>query len=389
MRILDFPGPAGPGPDELEAALHGELTGPAAEFWRELRADVRSLAEPLDPDFSARLGARLAAGATGPTPAPSTARARGDRRRGRGPLGDRRVLGGLAAAVAAVTIGAVVTAPFNSGGGGQALPGGSLRGSPAAAAPAIGKVTMHASPSGAVVASPRAQSAPALPSSAPGRVQELGASVTLGADATEIQKVADGVSRLVVSEGGFVRHSQVEQSSARGGEATLALSIPSAKLSHTLAALGRLAPVRAESQSLQDVTGSYEAAKRRLADTVAERAALLRALARASSQGQIESLRRRLSLAGGAIADARSSLRSLSHRASNSSVEVTILAGGHPGGEGLTLDRGLHDAGRVLTVALIVVLVGLAGLVPALAALALALAATRRGRRLLRERALP
>ena len=66
-----------------------------------------------------------------------------------------------------------------------------------------------------------------------------------------------------------------------------------------------------------------------------------------------------------------------------------MLANGHASGEGLTLHRGLHDAGRVLTVALIVLLIGLAGLVPALLILAVLLAAFRRGRRVMRERALP
>ena len=38
---------------ELKAALAGDGQGPAADCWRELRADVRSLAPPLDPELEA------------------------------------------------------------------------------------------------------------------------------------------------------------------------------------------------------------------------------------------------------------------------------------------------------------------------------------------------
>ena len=218
-------------------------------------------------------------------------------------------------------------------------------------------------------------------------MQERGASISLASNPAQIQLVADGVSRLAVSVGGYVRTSHVEVA-GKASEATSPFSVPSAKLTSILAAIGRLAPVRAESQSLQDITGSYTTAKRRLADLVSERAALLRALARTSTQGEIESLRRRLTLLGGSIARAQSAFAGLSRRASNSSIEVTVLADGPLAGDGLTLHRGLHDAGRVLTVALVVLLVGLAGILPALLILALASVAVRRGRRAMRERAL-
>lgn len=222
---------------------------------------------------------------------------------------------------------------------------------------------------------------------APGRVQQLGASITLTATPSEVQTIADRVSRLAVSDGGFVQSSHVN-GGEKTGEATLTLSLPSAKLSAALASLGQIAPVHAENQSLQDITNTYNAALQRLNDATAERAALLRALSKATTEGQVDSLRARLSQAGGAIARARSALQTVSRQASTAEVEVTVLGDKSPGSEGLTLHRGLHDAGRVLTVTLIVLLIAAAVLVP-LALLIAALATVRRAwRRYRRERIL-
>ena len=104
----------------------------------------------------------------------------------------------------------------------------------------------------------------------------------------------------------------------------MTLNLPSAKLSAALASLGQLAPVRAESQSLQDITSSYDAARQRLADATAERQALLRALSKATTEGQIDSLRERLSQTRGAIARAHSALQAVSQHASTAEVEVTV-----------------------------------------------------------------
>ena len=217
-------------------------------------------------------------------------------------------------------------------------------------------------------------------------MQQLGASIALTATPEEMQTVADRVSRLTTSEGGFVRSSHVNEEE-KAGEATLTLSLPSAKLGATLASLGRLAPVRSESQSLQDITNTYDEARQRLNDVTAERQALLRALARASTEGR-------------SIACTNDSRRTAARspgpgrrpdrlaEASTAEVEVTVIGDGHAGSEGLTLHRGLHDAGRVLVVTLVVLLIAAAILVP-LALLLAALVTTRRAwRRHQRERVL-
>jgi hypothetical protein len=173
-----------------------------------------------------------------------------------------------------------------------------------------------------------------------------------------------------------------------GGEANLNLNLPSARLSAALASLAQLAPTSAESQSLQDITDEYTAARAKLADAVAERQALLRALSRATTQGQIESLHARLALAGGAITRARAALQSVSKRGSSSAVEVTVLGDAQAGSGGLTLSNGLHDAGDVLRVALVVLIIALAVLVPLAILAALIVVGWRVTRRQLRERAL-
>ena len=171
-------------------------------------------------------------------------------------------------------------------------------------------------------------------------------------------------------------------------EAQLRLQIPSAKLASVIAALGRIAPERSVNQESEDITSAYDGAKRRLGDAEAVRRALLRALAAATSEGEIDSLRERLASNRAQIAEYRSQVRAQAHRAETSELEVTITGSGGSASTRSTLDRGLHDAGHVLAVAGAVALVALAVLVP-LAIVAFALEALRRAwRRRRREAAL-
>jgi hypothetical protein len=181
-------------------------------------------------------------------------------------------------------------------------------------------------------------------------------------------------------------HVQVQRGGA--SEANIVLRLPSAKLSAALSSLGALAPVRAESQSLQDITNAYDAARQRLSDALAERRALLRALSAATTQGEIDSLREQIAQSRGTIAQARSGLRSVSQRAGTAEVEVTVLGDAQSAHEGLTLHHGLHDAGRVLLVTLVVLLIAAAILVPLALLLSLLISGRRAWRRYQRERAL-
>jgi hypothetical protein len=395
MRIIPFPSEQ-PAPDqeawtaELEAALAGELRSPSADAWRELRDDVRSLAQPIDPAFHARLQQELLPRAA--------VRAPTHRR--------RAALAGAFAVAAAVAAALVIGAPHES-----PVPAPAPQSSPAErsaraaksqAAPAIAEQRRAdelgpSAPSNAGRASAAGEAAApanAGPASAPGRVQQLAASITLGTAAGEVQAISDQVAQLTVREGGYVQSSSVRVqqqgagASSPEGEGTLSLRIPSAKLSAALAAIARLAPVRAENQSLEDITNTYEAAHRRLADALAERGALLRALAGATTEGQIDSLRERLAQAGGAISRAQASVNAVSQKASTAEVEVSVLGDAHDASAGLTLHTGLHDAGRVLLITAIVLLIACAVLVPLALALAVLLGGRSAWRRHQRERAL-
>jgi hypothetical protein len=215
------------------------------------------------------------------------------------------------------------------------------------------------------------------------RRQQLGASVTLATGSDGVQEAADAVTRLGASYGGYVASSHVQVRKGGSSEAQLVLSLPSAKLSQAIAALGRIAPERAVNQESQDITSTYEAARRRLSDDEAVRRALLRALAAATSEGRIDSLRERLASNRTQISEYRSQVKGEAHRAATSELEVMITGGASAfTHEGLTLRHGLRDAGHFLAAAAAVALIALAILLP----LALAVFAFEALRRCWRRR---
>lgn len=412
MRVIQFPSAH---PDEREAALIAELeaafdgdgTGPEAEAWRELRADVRSLAPPIDPPFEHALEQQLR---ESPRPRrasrwlPSWLRAK------RLPGWRGLALAGVPSVIAAVIVAAVVLGssggprptesapthvkgparrddlgPVNQGDA-EAEKGAPFAAAGPAASAAGGKSHSESS-SGALV--------PSTASEAPGessrRLQQLSASISLGARNEGVQAVADRVGQLAVAAGGFVESSKVELHHGSAGEATLTLKLPSAKLASVLARLQRLAPVRAETQSLQDVTGQYNAVGARLSAARAERSALLQALAKAETTAALESLHQRIAQADATIASGEREQAAISHSASQAEVEVSVLGESghaHAAGGGLTVGRGLHDAGHVLAVSAAVLLIVLAVLLPLALLLAGALLGGRGWRRQHRERAL-
>ncbi len=406
MSILTFPGGDSADPEstwvlELEAALNGEAEGPGAESWRELREDVRALAPPMTPAFEQRLRQRLAEPEARPRRHMRFGWARA--------LGWPRALIRPRAVAALASVAVAVLVVLVVGLGGPGRPGSHAHPvfeplSSAGGAPVVKAASpAHADRAADAPATPATSSsevkasaqdlAPAAGGSAaaPGRVQQLAASVSLSASPGNVQGISEGIARLAVRNEGYVQQSHVQVQQHGSSEANLTLKLPSARLAAALAAIARLAPVSSESQSLQDITNAYEAARQRLADARAEREALLRALTAANTEGQIDSLRERLSQSRSAITQDQAAVQSISQRASTTEVEVTVLAnaaGNSSTSEGLTLHRGLHDALRVLTVAAIVILIAAAVLVPVALLIAALAAARTLWRRYQRERAL-
>jgi hypothetical protein len=396
MKVIPFPSGGAERPDEawlseLEAALDGTAEGPRADSWRELRADVRALAPPMNPAFERELGERIAERRARAAPKQPHRPKQPYRRLGWLHRPSRRALAGVSVVCTVIAV-VLIVAPWRPAG--HVVESYSKSPSIAAHADNAGQSsgTVASAPAaaankGSALAQGDLVPASGAPAAMSARVQQLGASISLATTPGEVQAVADRVSQLATSDGGYTQSSHVN-TGEDAGEASLTLNLPSAKLSAALTSLGRLAPVRAESQTLQDITNTYDADRQRLSDATAERQALLRALAKASTEGEIDSLRERLAQAGGAIAQANTALRAVSQRASTSEVEVTVIGDKSVGSEGLTLNRGLHDAGRVLVVTLAVLLIAAAILVP-LALVIFALAGGRRAwRRHQRERVL-
>ncbi len=405
MKIVPFPGrDEGSGDARhaaLEAALDGEGETAVVASWRELRADVRALAPAMTPEFERELSERLAAhGARGlrevsPVEIPPGPRKK--RFRTLRPPSRLGIVAGLVGSVAiAAVVAAVIAGPARTGAGpiasapaekaapsekaatsekaAPSSPGagahiGAIHAAPRATAPSAA-----AAPAGAAASAPAA----GAQAGASGRVQQRAATLSFSASASEVQTVADRVAHLATSLGGFVQSSQVQVLAPQEGtsHAELDLRLPSAKLTRALDSLGRLAPVSSESESLQDITNAYDAARQRLGDATAERRALLRALALASTEGEIDSLRERLSRARRAITEDQSAFRAVAQQASTSEVEVTVLGNARAASEGLTLHRGLHEARKVLVATVAVTLIAVAILAP-LALLLLALTAAR------------
>ncbi len=212
----------------------------------------------------------------------------------------------------------------------------------------------------------------AVPTSG-GRRQVDSAQLQLSAPGDRIDDVAQEAFAVIGTENGIVEHSTVTAGGPGGSDASIAVSVPESNLAATMSRLSQLryATVASRTDASQDVTGTYGADERRLADARALRSSLLRQLAAAVTQAQIDSLKARIHDAEAAISRAQQAVASLGRRVSRSQIELTIDQGTVPvepltgaGGGGFDIHRALHDAGRVLVVTAGVILIGLAALVP-------------------------
>ncbi len=389
--------------DALDASLAGEPVDPEhaelAELALLLSADKPRPLQEFTRELDGRVERRFARADGAPRPRPRLRLA--------------PALGGVAGALAATV--AVVIA-VNAGGSGpvrtNAISTASVATSSAGSA-AAGAGATASSPAGSGVKrqspplpdaatgsgpAPMALSAPAAASgSAPqppnnGRKIVQSANLALSTSPNHIDDVAQGVYSVVGTEHGIVQNSTITATGGADGSAQFQLSIPSSNLAQTLTLLSQLkyASVASRSDTTQDVNNQFVDANTRLADARALRTSLLKQLAAATTQTQIDSLKSQIHDAEASIASDQAELKALNKRVDFSQLSVTIAAtgtGATPGG-GFTVGKGWHDAVRVLTVAAGVALIALAALVPfgLLAALAWWIAVLARRRR--REQAL-
>ena len=401
--------------DALERALAGDPVDADLRDLEDLVHDIRATAPEMTPGFAARLEHQLAEGF--PESVESPIRRVSPRRWLMLPA-----FGSLAAVVVAVVV------VLGQGGGDDGAPQ-FADGGPAPSmsredlAAGAGKSSNESS--GAAADSAAAAPAPAESAAAPqavtpppsaGTTTDPGGAATAQADQSmrsakiapaKVRKVersadlvlrvptrklgstSDGVIRTVDRFGGIVASSSIGSDDS-SGEATFDLRIPTDRLDDALAALSKLGHVTDRRQNLVDITGSFTSAQDRLSDARAERRGLLRALGRASTQQQIDSLRARLRNVRSQIARLNGELDALRRRADLSRVSVTIRGDGSAAEEevgGGTWSPGdaARDAVRVLEVIAGVTLIALAIVAPLALFAALAAVGVRIGRRRRRE----
>jgi hypothetical protein len=225
------------------------------------------------------------------------------------------------------------------------------------------------------------------------RYIERSARIVIGADPGRVRDDSAKVFDAVHAAHGIVLDSAIREGEAGEAGAVFELLIPSAKLGEALADLSRIGEVRSRHESTADITAPTVGVGERLQDVQAKIENLLAQLAAASGEGERVSVEAQLRTERARGAALRSRLNALQRRTSFSRASVRIETGeqGSTGesGAGWGIGDGLRVAGRVLTVAAGVIVVGLAGLIPLTLALLLATLAYRAWLRRARERALP
>jgi hypothetical protein len=391
----------------VDATLAGEPVDPEYAELAELALILRRDRPRTSDAFAARLDAQVQRRFARPAPV-----ARG--------TGLRRWLGGslagLAAAAAGVAVVLVVAGGHGAGSSSSSSSAAadvvSSASTSASAHSAAGKQLLSVTPairkaqppltsaaSGAAsagsggVSSSSSQSV--IPSPViPGKRQVVqSAQLVLGVSPSRIDDVSQEVFNVVGQEKGYVNGSNVTSGGGNGG-AYFQLSVPSANLAATLAALSQLrtAHVVSRTDNTNDITGQLGGAGQRLAEARALRSSLLKQLANATTTEQVNSVQARLHDANASIASDLSTLRGLQRQVAYSNITVRIQSttapppgqAGPPHSSGFTIGTAAHDAGRVLVVVAGVALIALAAMVPiglVVALLAWAGFAVRRRRR--------
>lgn len=236
---------------------------------------------------------------------------------------------------------------------------------------------------------PRSTSEP-FAANASHRDIERSAEMVLGADPAAVHTDAAKVFDAVHAVDGIVLRSSIRDGGEGEAGAQFDLLIPAIKVGDALASFSRIDEVRSRHESTLDITAPTVRAGERLDDSVARIDSLLAQLSDAESEGERAAVETELQRERRTAAALRSRLDRLRHRADFTRVSLQIesdSAASATGGQ-WGVGNALNDAGRILTIAAGVVIVGLAVLGP-LALIALLAWLTRRALlRRSRERAL-
>jgi hypothetical protein len=135
------------------------------------------------------------------------------------------------------------------------------------------------------------------------------------------------VQRITRAANGYVATSDVSLGqSGAGGAARFVLRVDSSRLDRAVDQLAALGTVQSQQESSRDITSAVDGAAARLQDATGERAALLAALARASTAGEIASLRARIAENRRTRARLDATLQRVQRRADRTTIELTLTA---------------------------------------------------------------
>lgn len=385
--------------DAIDATLAGEPVDPRYAELAELALLLAAERPELSQAASGRLDELVQRRFAGPAMPGGSGRAPRRHARARTRLASLLTgpLAPLAAGLVVVVVVVTVAVGVSGGGGGSSsAPRDSAVSASAASASSTTAASSTASATavGAALAPGRGQKSPAATPAFPsasgtpqtsspagtattqalqppnnGRKITQSAQLSLSAPPSRIDQVSQELFNVIGAQNGIVNHSTVTATGGPDGYAEFQLTVPSANLPQTMAELSalRYASVVSRTDITQDVNDQYVSTQHQLADAQALRTSLLKQLANAYTQQQIDSLNAQIRDAEATIASSQAQLRSLNRQVNYSQIAVSINAEAVPvahSDSSFTIGKGAHDAGRVLTVVAGAGLIALAALVP-------------------------
>ena len=220
------------------------------------------------------------------------------------------------------------------------------------------------------------------------RLTDATARLSLGAEADDVQDVANDVVAVTDRHDGVVVNSQVTSDQA-GARASFELEIPYAELDAAIADLSELGDVISRTEASEDVTPQANRAQRNLERTLEQIREAQEELIAADGREEKLILRSRIASLKAQANGFESQLNGVERQARFATVSVDVTSNGSESeSDGWGLDDALEDAGDVLTAIAGVALVSLAVLVPLGLLAAIAYWFASRGRRARRESAL-
>ena len=197
------------------------------------------------------------------------------------------------------------------------------------------------------------------------RLVDASARLTLGAEADEVQDVANRVVDVTDSYKGIVLHSQVTSDQA-GARASFSLEIPYRDLDPALEDLSGLADVISLTEQGEDITQRAVRARKDLADAHDQIAKARIELIQADTREERLIIKSRISSLEATADSIEQQLGGVKRQARFATVSVEVTSSGPEAdeGDGWSLGDALEDAGRVLEVIGGIALVSLAVLAP-------------------------